>query len=200
MKRVVIVHCWGGVPDSRWYPSTKKELERRGFEVSVPAMPDTNEPELVGWLNKLAEVVGEPDESLYLVGHSVGVITIIRWIESLPKNSKIGGLVSVAGFTDSLQETVKEPDVDHVLPPFFAEPIRWNEIKGKIKNQVVVIASTDDPYVPLKHTEVFKNMLGAKVIIKENMGHFSEPDGGGDAVVVRDLPEVVSEIILMSHS
>lgn len=39
MKKAVIIHCWGGNPIHCWYPKTKKELENRGYKVTVPEMP-----------------------------------------------------------------------------------------------------------------------------------------------------------------
>src|SRR5688572_18578216 len=35
-------------------------------------MPETDEPKLKLWLPKLIETIGQPDEELYLVGHSIG--------------------------------------------------------------------------------------------------------------------------------
>lgn len=102
MKRAIIVHCWSGTPDYCWYPWVKQQLEAKGFTVTVPAMPETDEPKLKLWLPKLIETVGEPDEELYLIGHSAGCITIMRYLEQLPANVKIGGIVFVAGFTHNL--------------------------------------------------------------------------------------------------
>lgn len=58
MKRAIIVHCWGGYPEYCWYPNAKAELEKAGFNVQVPAMPNTDNPKLSEWLPKLQEVVG----------------------------------------------------------------------------------------------------------------------------------------------
>ena len=32
-----MVHGWDGNPNNHWFPWLKKELEKRGFEVHVPA-------------------------------------------------------------------------------------------------------------------------------------------------------------------
>ena len=48
MNRVIIIHCWEGYPEYCWYPQTKKELEKEGFEVRVPEMPETISPKLSG--------------------------------------------------------------------------------------------------------------------------------------------------------
>ena len=48
-KRVFIVHGWDFNPKMNWYPWLKKELERKGFDVMVPEMPNTSEPEINAW-------------------------------------------------------------------------------------------------------------------------------------------------------
>src|SRR3989344_4498015 len=64
MKRAIIVHCWEGYPKYCWYPQTKKELEKKGFQVEVPEMPETANPKLSGWLPKLKEIVQIPYKEL----------------------------------------------------------------------------------------------------------------------------------------
>lgn len=190
MKRATIVHCWGGNPEYCWYQNTKKELEVLDYKVAVPAMPETDEPKLKPWLKKLRETIIEPDSELVLIGHSVGCITILRYLESLEEDIKITGVVLVAGFTDDLNymDSIEEKEV---LPDFFQTPVDYEKIKSRA-SKFVVIHSDNDPYVELKHAEIFKDKLGAKVIIKKGMGHFSgEVD---DEKSCTELPEVVEAI------
>lgn len=187
MKRAVIVHCWDGTPNYCWYPQTKKELEEKGFKVEVPQMPETNLPKLSLWLPKLKEVVGEPDEDLYLIGHSSGCITIMRYLEQLSSDLMIGGVVLVAGFTDDLG--YKE------LSNFFETPINFEKIKQHCKN-FVAINSDNDPYVDVKYGKEFEEKLGAKLIIKHNMGHFSGPVDNEESCT--NLPDVANEALKMS--
>ena len=187
MKKVVIIHCWEGYPDYCWYPQTKKELEDKGFEVIVPQMPETAMPRLSLWLPKLQELAPNPNENLYLVGHSAGVITIMRYLENLKENQQIGGVVFVAGFTDDLG--YKE------LSNFYESQLNFEKIKSGAKH-FVAIHSDDDPYVSLKYGDIFKEKLGAEVIIKHNMKHFS---GAGDnEESCTSLPEVAQAIIKLS--
>ncbi len=192
MKRVVIVHCWDGYPEYCWYPDTKKQLEEKGFIVTVPEMPDTHLPKLSSWLPKLSEVAGNPDGNLYLVGHSLGCITILRYLESLKQDEKIGGVILVAGFTDDLRDV---DTIEDELQNFFQTPILWDKIKTKARN-FVAIHSDDDPNVSLKYADVFKEKLGAKLIIKNKMGHFSGELG--DPKSITSLPDVVDNILAMA--
>lgn len=185
-KRVVIVHCWEGYPDYCWYPQTKKELEEKGFKVLVPEMPETDLPKLSAWLPKLQEVIGTPDENLYLVGHSAGAITIMRFLENLSDNQKVGGIVFVAGFTDDLG--YKE------LSNFFEKPIDFEKIRQRAKH-FVAIHSDNDPYVDVKFGDIFREKLGAEVVIKNNMGHFSGEVGNEESCT--SLPDVTKSILKM---
>jgi predicted alpha/beta hydrolase family esterase len=83
MKRVILVHGWGGYPEEGWFPSFKKELEKEGYKVSVPAMSHPENPTIDDWVGHLAKVIGKPDENTFLVGHSIGCQTILRYLESL---------------------------------------------------------------------------------------------------------------------
>ncbi|MBI2595213.1 serine hydrolase family protein [Candidatus Daviesbacteria bacterium] len=186
MKKVVIVHCWGGDPDYCWYPKTKQELEEKGFEVSVPEMPETDFPKQSLWLTKLKDVTGKTDGSLFLIGHSLGCITILRFLEQLKDNEKIDGAVLVAGFTDDLGF----PEVKN----FFTAPVNFEKIKNKAR-YFVAINSDNDPYVDLKYAEEFKQKLGAKVIIKHNMGHFSGPIDNEESCT--HLPDVAESVLGM---
>ncbi len=192
MKRAVIIHCWGGYPEYCWYQSVKKDLEKEGFKVEVPAMPNTDNPDLAKWLPKLKEVIGTPDKDLYLIGHSLGCPTIMRYLESLAPGEKIGGVVFVAGFDDGL-DAAKYPEVQN----FFQTPFDYDKIKSHCSN-FVAIASDDDPYVPLKYADILKEKFGAEVIIKHNMKHFSGAvDGEGSCT---DLSDVVDAVLKLSKN
>lgn len=188
MKRAIIIHCWEGYPEYCWYPYAKKELEACGFEVKVPAMPETENPKMSKWLPALKEVIGEPDEDLYLIGHSLGCATIMRYLESLPDDKKIGGVVFVAGFNENV-------GYDEIQS-FFETPINLQKVKDGSRKGFVAIHSNDDPHVDLKYADVFKNELGAKIIIKHNAKHFSGAIEGEESCL--ELPDAVKCIEKLS--
>lgn len=184
MKRVIIVHCWSGTPDYCWYPWVKNELEAKGFEVIVPQMPETDKPKLALWLPKLTETVGEPNEETYLIGHSIGTVTIMRYLEQLPKGQKVGGAVLVAGFNDDLGF--------EELANFFQTSLDLAKIREKSMKGFVNIHSDDDQYVPAVHSKNLQDGLGGEAIMLHNKGHFSGPVDNEAACT--ELPEVVSAI------
>jgi uncharacterized protein len=183
VKRAVIVHCWEGTPEYCWYPWARRELEKMGYEVKVPAFPDTQKPELVKWLPVLQEAIGTPDEDLVLIGHSVGCITILRYLESLKEDEKIGKAILVAPFTDHL-------NYDE-LKNFFSDPIVWELIKEHC-GKFVCIHSDDDPYVALSHADKFKEKLDAEIIVKHEAGHMSGAIDGDKST--KELPEVIESV------
>lgn len=188
MKRAIIIHCWEGYPDYCWYPWAKKQLRGKGYQIVVPAFPNTEKPKLNEWLLMLQNLVGQPDEDLYLIGHSLGCITIMRYLESLPEDKKIGGVVFVAGFTENVgYEEIKT---------FFETPVDLEKIKDSVKNGFVAIHSDDDPYVDLKYADTFKKKLGAEIIIKHNAKHFSGAIEGEESCI--ELSDVIQSIERLS--
>ena len=98
--RAVIIHGYGGEPMRGFRPWLKKELEARGFAVSVPAMPSPNEPRVEEWVAAIAKEVGKDGNDCILVGHSLGCVAILRYLEMAKK--KVAGAVLIAGFVGDL--------------------------------------------------------------------------------------------------
>jgi len=187
MKRTFLIHGWGGHPNHGWKPWLKRELQNRGFKVLVPAMPNTETPSLQKWLSHLGKITGNVSSNDFFVGHSLGCITILRFLEALKTASKIGGTILVAGFSSDLSYAGYKGEVSE----FFQKPLNWLEIK-KHCSQFVAIHSDNDPYVPLSHGYIFKEKLDAELIIEHNMKHFSGDDN------VFELPVVLKTILRMS--
>lgn len=182
-KRAFLIHGWQGSPDEGWRPWLKKELESRGFKVTVPAMPNTNNPHMQKWVPYLVQLVGNPTENDYFLGHSLGCITILRYLEGLKEGERVGGAVLVAGFTDDLG--YKE------LSSFFQKPIDFPKTKSHCK-EFIAIHSDNDPYVALSYGDVFKEKLGAKLIVEHNIKHFSGDDN------IPELPVALDAILGIS--
>ena len=185
MKKVFIIHGWEGYPEEVWFPWLKQELEKRGFSVIVPEMPDTESPVIEDWVSYLEKIVGIPDNNTYFVGHSIGCQTIMRYLEKID-NIKIGGAVFVAGWFNLIGLTTDEEL--EIAKPWLEIPINLNKVK-EATNNFTAIFSSNDPYVPLKDQDIFKEKLGAKIIIEKDKGHFDEGSG------VKNLPSVLNNII-----
>jgi predicted alpha/beta hydrolase family esterase len=183
-KRIFLIHGWGGSPELDWLPWMKKELEQRGFNVIAPKMPETDAPKIEKWVPFLANLVKTADRNTYFVGHSIGCQTILRYLETV--KGKVGGAVFVAGWlTLTGLETKEEKEIAR---PWLDRPIDFEKVRKTSKN-FVAIFSDNDPYVPLENTELFRETLGAKVVIEKNKGHFTRSE---DVLVV---PTVLKEIL-----
>ena len=90
-KRVIIVHGWDGHPQEAWFPWLESELEKRGFEVQIPSMPNPPKPKIDDWVKHLSKSAKSIDKDTVLVGHSIGCQTILRYLEGLPRDKKIRG-------------------------------------------------------------------------------------------------------------
>lgn len=139
MKKVYIIHGYGGNPDKNWFPWLKSELEKLGIAVEVFLMPNTDNPTYDVWLSHLQSNIKNPDIDVYLVGHSLGCISIVQYLNNLKSGSKIGGAILVAGFISPIH--FKE------LNGFFEVPLDDQKIKNSCKN-IVAISSDDDPHIP----------------------------------------------------
>lgn len=181
MTRVIIVHGFKGKPDTNWKPWLKSQLEGIGVDVAVPEMPNTDSPIADEWVSKLSNTIGAPNGDTFLVGHSLGCMTILRYLEELHEGEKIGGCVFVAGFTDKFEKYSGGHD------SFFDHKLDWEIIKLHC-DKFVAIQSSDDSSVEIEQLDLFGKNLNAKTIRADGMGHFGSADG------VFEVPLVLDEL------
>lgn len=172
-RRAFIIHGWDGSPQDDWFPWLKGVLEKKGWEVQVPTMPETNRPEIKAWVEYLTQSVSQPDKNTFLIGHSIGCQAILRYIERLSPNQQIGGVIFVAGWFNlvGLEEAEKP-----IAKPWLEMPIDFDRVKQHTK-KVVAIFSDNDPVVPLSDQKIFADKLNARIIVEHAMGHFNAADG-----------------------
>ena len=187
MKRVFIIHGWDGYPEEGIFPWLKKELEAKGIEVHTPAMPVPLEPKIDTWIPFLKEQVGEPDKETFFVGHSMGAQAILRYLESLEKDQKIGGAVFLAGFVHLGGEAYESEDDPLIAKPWLETPLNWKKIKSHA-NKFSAVFSDNDPFVPLSDSEIFKKELGAEISVVHGWKHFSGSEG------IKELPIVLEQL------
>ena len=69
MKRAFIIHGWDSRPNEGCFPWLKEELQKKGFDVYAPAMPEPLRPEIDVWVTFLGQQIGVPSEETFLIGH-----------------------------------------------------------------------------------------------------------------------------------
>lgn len=186
IKRAFIFHGWDGYPEEAWMPWLKTELEKKGFVVEAPALPQPSEPTIETWVPFVAKTVAEPDEHTYVVGHSMGAQAVLRYLASLD-GKKIGGAVLVAAAFrwDGIEEEGDE--VVAVAEPWRKTPIDFAKVRQATPN-ITAILSDNDPYNALDYNKQKLSELGAEIIVEHNKGHFSEDSG------VKELPSALAAI------
>ncbi len=184
MKRVVIVHGWEGRPEGEWRPWLKKKLLEKGYKVDIPGMPNTLHPKMKDWVKFLKKTVGTPNKDTVLLGHSLGAITILRYLENLREGQKVGAVILMAGFSYDLEYEGYNGEVS----TFFQTPVNFEEVK-KHCDKFVIVHSEEDKWVPVKHAYLFKEKLGAETIVQKGMGHYSGNDGIVETPIILDIIE-----------
>lgn len=116
----------------------------------------------------------------------------MRYLETLESGEKVGGVVFVAGFISTLYPVGTYAPVNSFVEGGFD----FRNIKSHC-NKFIAIQSDDDPHVPLeKHTKSLKEDLGAEIIIKHGMKHFSGVVDGENSCI--ELPDVVDAVLKLS--
>jgi uncharacterized protein len=166
MKRAIIIHGWGQKPNQEWLPWLAKNLQKEGWNVSLPEMPNTDMPKLSEWMKLLQSL--KPDIDTVLIGHSLGNALILKYLET--ENIKVKGVYLVAAWDYLL------PDLKKEHKTFFETGFDYETIK-KTKIPITIIQSTNDPYLDFDKAKILAKKIGAKFIPVKNAGHFMERNG-----------------------
>jgi predicted alpha/beta hydrolase family esterase len=168
VRRVFIVHGWGGTPDEAWMPWLGHQLRQRGFRVESLAMPEPDVPKVEPWVATIAQHVGAPDAETFFVGHSIGCMAIMRYFQTIQET--VGGAVFVAPWLDLALGEEDSPENRAIVLPWIA-PLNDVQV-ATVCPRMVCIFSDDDQFVPLSNVEQFERRFNAKPIIEHGKGHF----------------------------
>ncbi len=165
MKNVIILHAMEDGPENHWYPWLKMELKKNGYDVWVPQLPDTANPQLEKWLPVILEN-GKFDEETIIIGHSAGGACVLAVLEQL--HCKIDKAIIVAGFSFY-------PGGDPIVKPCYD----WQKIKENV-SEFTIVTSDNDPY---GHDEIRGRVMlemlameGSVQILVKGQKHFSVTD------------------------
>jgi predicted alpha/beta hydrolase family esterase len=148
-----------------WFPWLKKEMEKAGFKVKAPQMPNPIYPRMEDWIPAIRELVKKPNQHTIFIGHSIGCQTILRYIEELPRGTKVGPVFLVAPFFE-LKGVEKE-----LAKPWLESPMDLKKIKKHL-TKLVSIFSDDDPLVPISNKKHFSKNFNSKIIVLKGRNHF----------------------------
>ena len=182
MSAVVVSHAYDSNATSAWYPSVRARLEPLGHTVSVPDLPEPQAPRPAAWVGGLAErTSAAPPGETVLVGHSIGGVNVLRFLEQHPLDRGVfGGVVLVATPAHEVGYAA--------LAEFFDGPFDWTRIARAARRFSVLVAA-DDPVLtadPFEHAAIFVRELNATATVLPHGGHFMEADLPGLIPLVRD--------------
>jgi predicted alpha/beta hydrolase family esterase len=158
MKNAIIFHGTGCTPESFWHPYLKTELEKKGYDVWVPALPDADSPDINKWLPKALE--GSYNSETIIIGHSAGGPLILAVLESLDKPVKMA--IQVAGFMDQISERKQL---------ILKSSYDWEKIKNNAKHHILINSDNDPWGCDDKQGRKLFDMLGGSQVILHGEGH-----------------------------
>lgn len=167
-NNIILIHGYKGASDNHWFPYIQNELENLGVEVFAPQMPD--EHTLEKWLPALEELKGKINENTILIGHSLGCPAILHLLEMV--DQPVFGTVFVAGFGKKFEDESESAQECNE----FVKNISWKKAR-KNAGHIKIIASTNDPAVPVDISINFGVMLQETIHFFDGAGHFCESDG-----------------------
>ena len=168
---VVMLHGYTGKPEQNFFPLLKKELASYGVETAVPALPNTdnpNIPEQIEYVQRHCSF----DESTTVLGLSLGTVVSLKVVENL--KHPIQRLVLVAGFANPKFKDHPRPFEDS-----FDWKFDWKKIKKNV-GSITLLHDIHDPAVSEERVQELEEKLGIQAIrVAAQEPHFdadNEPD------------------------
>lgn len=159
-SNVVILHGTGETDQSFWLPYAKKELEKRGYAVSIPILPDADKPDIKKWLP--VALKQHYDESTILIGHSAGCPLQLSVLENIKVKIKLALLVS--GYARKKSGSENEA--------ILQDSYNWERIKNNV-NEVILLNSDNDPWgcTDVEGRYILDSIGKGKLIVMKGEGH-----------------------------
>jgi len=189
MKNVIIVHGSNSTEkrakefplenERHWKPWLKRELEKRGFEVSNRLYPEDWNPDYEKW-KKVFEK-NKIDKNTILIGHSAGTAFLLRWLNENKK--KIKKLILVA------------PSIIKAGKYLRLSNLKDFTFDSSLKNyfdKLVIFYSDNDPFNPIiiNSANIINKKLGGRLINLSGKGHFILTEMGTE-----EFPELLEEVL-----
>ncbi len=172
MKKVFIIHGFGGMPNGGWLSWLMVELGKINIWACALPMPNANNPTKEEWVNFMKASIGHPDQNMFLVGHSLGGPAVLRYMESLENNNHLGGVLLISSFIEPIDMDNTKSDF-RKIDNFVIPEINLEKIKN-IPNKVTLIHGKKDTVAPFSHSEKISRIMNGKLILIPEGDHFSQ--------------------------
>ena len=166
---VYIVHGYKASPADHWFQWLKRELKGHGIVSKVITLPNSSSPNPDIWHNTLATNIPILSENTFIVAHSLGGVSTLRYLQAQNSKKTIGGLILVSPFSSQLPGL---PQLD----AFTKEHIDYEKVM-KMVGKKAVMASPQDPIVPYAFSQEVVDKFQAKLYPINDAGHFLAENG-----------------------
>jgi len=181
--KIFLIHGFDGVPNGGWRSWLMSEFSKLDVYTCALSMPTPDSPILSEWLEEIKRVVERnPNDDIYLVGHSLGGTAILRFVE-MYNFPNIKGLVSVSGPCNK--------NKNEKITEFLEKDFDFKTIKERA-GKIAVIHGDNDPLVPLADAETIARETGGKLIVIPNGKHLN---GSAGVIVLPECLEILKEFI-----
>ncbi len=177
-QMVYMFHGYTSFAADHWFPWLEERVEHQlGIPFKKLNFPDSNHPDPEIWSAYCDREI-QSEGQLTLVGHSLGCIQVLRYIEQ--HNISQLNVLLVSGFDEPIWTL---PSLD----AFTAHPVDYTNVLPKI-SRVTVISAMNDTSVPYPYTLAMARHLHAKFVLMPTGHHFT--DTGHD----KQLPIAFEEL------
>ncbi|MDC0932264.1 alpha/beta hydrolase [Arcobacteraceae bacterium] len=166
MKKVLILHGWGGSDEPHWQWWLEKELIKKNYQVSFPNFPKRDLPDFKEWIEVLKEEYNkfQPD---IVVCHSLANILWFHFANA-HELKELDKLMLVAPVR-------KTCDIEE-LKSFFPYPVP-KKLNAK---EIIMVGSTNDPYLSVEEAIELHAELNIGLKILDDAGHINADSGFGE--------------------
>lgn len=170
MTNYFIVHGSFGDSKEHWIPWLKEKLEKLnvGQVVTINFPIGMDKQNYQSWKKELDKYKHLINKDTIFIGRSIGPIFIVKYLTE--NHLKINSLYSISGFNGY----INVPDYDYVNQSFLLDEVNFPR---KLCKKRICFISKNDPYVPYYLLDMFAKNIKAKVIMKEQAGHFNTDSG-----------------------
>jgi len=128
---------------------------------------DWDNPDIEEWAENIDKAIADYDpESVVLVAHSLGCLTVAEWVKRYNRHVKAALLVA-------------PPDVDVIKQKMDNSIV--NEIPTqRIPFRTTLVASTNDPWMSIERAEYYAQNWGSEFINIGEAGHINNLSGFGE--------------------
>lgn len=179
MRQIFVLHGYSASIDDHWFLDLKHQIEDEHTTVTLIPFPDSENPDVNAWQKVLDQQVPKVDENTYFVAHSLGVITLLHFLQR-HDYQKIGGMILVSGFSGPISDF---SPLDAYITKSKVNTDYFKDIKKKL-----VYLSDNDDLVPPKLTIQLAKEIDAPYITVPNGGHFLGREG------YTTFPQVVNSL------